>query len=496
MPTRADLDVAVIGAGFSGIAAALALKGSGRSSFTVFERAERPGGVWRDNIYPGCRCDVPSQLYELAARPNPGWSRNFAPQPEILDYLQRVAAEPDLAGHFRFAQPVTRAWFDAEAGRWCIEIAGAAPVSARALLLATGPLSRPHIPELPGRDCFCGLQVHSATWRAGISFSGRRVAVVGTGASAIQIVPEIAREAAHLYVVQRSAPWVLPRGERPFAAPERALCRRLPQLHRLGRVFHYWKLEFFGRAYRRKGLAYLLLTGAAAVKRWREVREAQLRCSLTPTERIGCKRAVLSDEYLPTFNRPNVTLLDSALAALDEAGVICADGRRATVDAVIWATGFRVVDPAGLVPVINAEGVELAALWHREGPQAYKGTVIAGFPNLLYLLGPNGGLGHSSAVLFVESQLAYVLSYLDQLDALASPAALDLPRDRQDTYNEWVQRALAHTVWGSACSSWYFDRAGVNRAIFPGLCQDYRRHMATFESSDYRVLTPRADCEP
>ncbi|WP_193140961.1 NAD(P)/FAD-dependent oxidoreductase [Meridianimarinicoccus sp. MJW13] len=488
MPTAADLDIAVIGAGFSGIAAAIALKDAGRQRFAVFERAAGVGGVWRDNIYPGCRCDVPSQLYELAARPNPGWSRNFAPQPEILAYLRQVSAEPGLADHFRFGHDVTEARFDAAKGLWRLKIFGRAAVTARALIVAFGPLSRPRIPNIPGRESYGGLQLHSARWGPGADFAGKRVAVIGTGASAIQIVPEIARDAEQLYVVQRSPAWILPRGERRFTAAERALYRRLPALHRLGRAFHYWKLEFFGHAYLHKGLAYGALTGAARFKRWREVRDPELRRRLTPSDRIGCKRAVLSEDYLSTFNRPNVTLIDSALDRLDAAGVICADGRRADVDAVIWATGFHVTDPADLLPVVNAEGVELAGLWQREGPQAYRGTVVAGFPNFAYLLGPNGGLGHSSAVHFVESQLRYVLAYLDRLNTLTAPAALDLPRDRQDGYNAWVQAELANTVWGgAACNSWYVDAHGVNRAIFPGLCEDYRRHMLSFDGTDFNV---------
>ena len=310
MPTAADLDVAVIGAGFSGIATAIALKDTGRERFAVFEKASEPGGVWRDNIYPGCRCDVPSQLYELEARPNPGWSRNFAPQPEIQAYLAAVAAEPGLSGRFRFDHEITAASFDAAHGFWRLDIAGRAPLTARALILGLGPLSRPLIPEVPGRAAFGGTQVHSARWDTSLDVTGRRVAVIGTGASAVQIVPEMARAAEHVYVVQRSPAWILPRGERRFTKAERALHRRLPALHRLGRAFHYWKLEFFGHAYQRKALAYLVLSGVANRKRRREVHDADLRRRLTPPERIGCKRAVLSDDYLPSFNRPNVTLLD------------------------------------------------------------------------------------------------------------------------------------------------------------------------------------------
>lgn len=489
MPTAADIDVAVVGAGFSGIAAAIALKGSGRTCFAVFEAAEVPGGVWRDNIYPGCRCDVPSQLYELAARPNLGWSRNFAPQREIQAYLEAVAGELGLAEYFCYRHEITRATFDASGGHWVLEIVDRAPVRARTLVLAVGPLSRPRIPEVPGRDLFRGTQVHSARWDPGVSFAGQRVAVIGTGASAIQIVPALGPEAHMLYVVQRSPAWILPRGERRFAAAERALYQRIPALHRLGRTLHYWKLEFFGQAYQREGVAYHLLTAIANLKRSREVPDRELRRRLTPAERIGCKRAVLSDDYLPSFSRPNVTLIDSALARLDETGIIAADGRRAEVDTVVWATGFHVTDTEGLLSVVNADGAVLGDLWTHEGPQAYRSTVVAGFPNMVYLLGPNGGLGHSSAVHFVESQLRYVLAYLDTLDALPAPKALNLSRDRQDRYNEWVQTELAHTVWGTtACSSWYNDKAGVNRAIFPGLCRDYRRHMAAFDPAEF---TPR-----
>ena len=430
---------------------------------------------------------MPSRLYELAARPNLNWSHSFAAQPEIQTYLQRVADEPGLAQHFQYSRTVTRVAFNAAEGVWKMEFEDHAPVRARALVLALGPLNRPHMPDVPGIGTFRGDQVHSARWDRELTFIGRRVAVVGTGASAIQIVPEIAKHAEHLYVIQRSPAWILPRGERRFSRAKLSLFRNIPALHRLGRTFQYWKHEFFGNAYQREGLAYWLLTAIANLKRRLEVRDQELRARLTPADRIGCKRAMLSDDYLPSFAQANVTLLDSALAELYDDGVICTDGRQAEVDAIIYATGFHVTDPVGLLPVINADGLELAKLWQREGPQAYKSTVVAGFPNLLYLLGPNGGLGHSSAVHFVESQLQFVLAYLDRLDTLPVPSALNLPRERQDHYNDWIQAELAQTVWGTACNSWYVDHAGINRAIFPGLCQDYRRHMAKFDPSEFEL---------
>lgn len=491
MPTYAELDIAVIGAGFSGIAAAVALRESGRRNFAVFERAAEPGGVWRDNVYPGCRCDVPSRLYELDARPNPAWSQNFASQPEILSYLKAIAGEPALTGHFRFNHDLCEAMFDPSIGRWRLAIAGREPITARTIIFALGPLNRPYIPEIPGQETFLGPQFHSARWDAAIDFRGRHVAVIGTGASAVQIVPHIAQQAEKLYVVQRSPPWILPRGERRFTQTESHFAQRFAAFHQLARAYNYWKLEFFGHAYYSKTIAYRLLTHVAAVKRRRDIADPDLRRRLTPADRIGCKRALLSDDYLSSFNSANVKLLDSAVQNIDAQGLTCADGRRADVDTIVWATGFRVTDTKGMPQILNAEGVELAALWSRQGPQAFRGVVVAGFPNLLYLLGPNGGLGHSSAIHFAESQIGYAIKYLDHLDRLTCPKALNLPRDRQNKYNDWVQGALARTTWGTPCNSWYTDKFGFNRAIFPGLCQDYRRLMAHFEPDDFVSNPPQ-----
>lgn len=482
----ADLDIAIIGAGFSGLAAAHSLRASGRTRFAVFEAAEGAGGVWRDNIYPGCRCDIPSQLYELEAHPNRDWSANFAPQSEILTYLGRVADDLKIAQHIRYSHRVLSVTFERAAGKWTLRFADRATVRARALIVATGPLSRPQIPDLAGRNDFAGSQVHSACWDSSLNYKRKRVAVVGTGASAVQIVPELAQQAAHLFVVQRSPAWILPRMERRFGALERWLYRRVPGLHRAGRAFHYRKLEFFGQAYQRKGLAYCLLMWSARRKLKKEVSDPDLRHRLRATERIGCKRAALSDDYLPSFSRSNVTLIDGPVVALAPKGIITNDGREVDVDMIVWATGFQVTNPAGLLPIINGFGVALGDVWEREGAQAYRGSIVAGFPNMLYLLGPNGGLGHSSAVHFAESQVRYALSYLKELDRLDLPRVLDLPRDRQDEYNNWVQEKLKSTVWGaSTCNSWYTDAQGVNRAIFPGLCDDYRHHMSNFDPTDF-----------
>lgn len=493
MAVQADFDVGVIGAGFGGLIAALELKRSGRRSFVVFERAGEVGGVWRENVYPGCACDIPSALYSIASRPNPGWSSTFASQPEILAYLHAVADQDGLKAHIRFGCEVTALRFDERHGLWEVHDARGGVTRLKAVILATGPQSRPHLPDLPGQARFAGKAFHSARWDRSVVAAGTRFAVIGTGASAVQIVPQLAPEAAQVTLFQRTAPWVLPRGGRRVSAAEQRLLRRFPALLSLSRGASYWWHEFIGHAFLGGRVLNGVLAAVGRYSLWRQVRDPAVRRALTPDYRIGCKRVMVSDDFYPAFNRPNVRLVTDPIDAIEAGGVRTADGTLHPADVIVYATGFNVANPDGFLHVGGVGGRVLAEDWAQDGPQAFRGTVISGYPNLAMLLGPNSGLGHSSALHVMESQMSYVLAYLDALGEAGEGAWFDVRPELQASYNVELQKRMTRTVWASGCSSWYLTRGGRNATIFPGLTHAFRRITATFDPTEF-VVSHGAGC--
>ncbi len=472
----ATLDVAVVGAGFSGLAAGLALAADGWR-FRIFERGSAVGGIWRDTRYPGAACDVPSMLYCLANRPNPDWSQRFAGRAEIHAYLTDVARE--LEDHISLNSQVDGLHWEGNA--WRLEIGGTT-VRARAVLLALGPQSRPRRPDYPGLADFTGSWCHSSAWNDSWDLSGRHVAVIGAGASAVQIVPAFAGTAARVTAIQRTPAWVLPRGDRQRPAWRRRLGRALPMLDRLERGARYWQLEALGLGNLGNRPMAALVERVALAKLAREVPDPATRALLRPDYRLGCKRIMVSDDYWPAFARPDVTLLRGALAGFDRDGPILADGRRIAADHVVFATGYHVADADGLLPVGGVAGHRLPELWMERGVSAYLGTVAAGFPNLAFLLGPNSGLSHSSAVHVAESQIAYVRQWL-RLLAQRGPIMPDAAR--QADYNQWLAGRLPGTVWASGCSSWFLDRQGRNSVIYPGLTAGFRRRLRKLNPADF-----------
>lgn len=482
-----DAEVGVVGAGFGGLLAGLELKRAGHS-FVILERGEDVGGVWRENVYPGCACDIRSHLYCLESRPNPGWSANYAGQPEILDYLRGVARSEGLLPSLRLGAEVVEARFLADCGGWLLTERSGRRTRVRVLILATGPLSRPYIPELPGRSRFRGATFHSSSWDASVDLRGARVAVVGSAASAVQIVPAIADRVARLTVFQRSPNWILPRGQRSLGAAERWLLRSVPPTQRLMRATIYWIME---------GMALAVL-GNRAVEgllrcvtkaNLRMVRDAAVRAAMTPDYPIGCKRVLVSDDYYPTFNRANVELVTDRIAEVTEAGLRTEDGATREFDVIVWATGFHVADPTGLLPILGRDGRWLDADWQREGMQGYLGVHAAGYPNLCFLLGPNSGPANSTAVHVMESQMPYILHFLEALAREPAGAALDVPGERQAAFNAAIQRRLSHTTWAGGCASWYLDAQGRNTTMYPGLTSSYRRLMSRFDRGDYVRVT-------
>ena len=482
-----DFEVGIIGAGFAGLIAALQLRRAGRESVIIIERGAEVGGVWRDNVYPGCACDVPSHLYSISTRPNPNWTSNFASQPEILEYLKQITVHDDLRRQIRFGCEITEMRFCAETGCWQLNDQRGQQFCVRAVIVAVGPHSRPYIPALMGREKFAGTSFHSSRWDRAVDLAGKKVAVIGTGASAVQIIPSIAPVVRELTVFQRSAPWVLPRGEREISAFEHRLFQRFPTTQAIVRASIYLLMEFIGLGFVGPPVFNRLLAAVALRKLKREVHDPDIQRALTPTYRAGCKRMMVSDDFYPAFNRPNVYLVTEPIAELVREGIVTTDGVFHAADHIVYATGFTVADPDGLLRVIGLGGRVLAEEWATEGAQAYLGTTVSGYPNMAMLLGPNSGLSHSSALHVVESQMAYVLAYLAEIDAAGECGFLDVSAPAQMAYNSDLQRRLVELVWSSGCRSWYLNRAGKNTVIFPGLTLSFRRRMRRFDPRSYAV---------
>lgn len=484
--------ILIIGSGFSGIGMAIALRRRGFTDIVILERAASLGGTWRDNRYPGCACDVESTLYSFSFAPNAGWSRTFSPQPEIEAYLHRVAESHGVVPLIRFNEQVTGARWDEGALHWTVT-STSGEWRAEVLVMATGALSDPVVPDLPGLSSFNGPSFHTARWDGRVPLDGKRVGVIGTGASAVQVIPAIQPIVRHLVVSQRTPAWVLPRFDRAVPSWLRALYRQVPLSQRLVRALQHLKHETLFLPFRH-----------AAVRRMAEaliglhlnhqVRDLALRRALTPTYAIGCKRLVLSDDYYPAMTQPNVTLVTSAVVRVDQDAIVTADGARHEVDVLIHATGFRVTDPILAPAIIGRGGRSLADVW-QGSPQAYMGTTVADFPNLFMLGGPNTGLGHSSVIMMAEAQFEHVLGVLDLL-ARRGGGAAEPSGAAQARFVEWMDTSLATTVWlRGGCTSWYLDRTGRNSTLWPFGVDRFRRTVSRVRAADY-VITPMLRTSP
>jgi cation diffusion facilitator CzcD-associated flavoprotein CzcO len=477
-----EVDVAIVGAGFSGIAMAVRLRRAGRPDFLVLERSGSVGGTWRDNTYPGCACDVPSHLYSLAFAPNPDWSSTYSPQAEIWAYLERVAREQGVMPHVHFNCELRGASWDQTLQRWRLDTSKGAVV-ARVLVPAAGPLSAPSIPNLPGLETFQGTVFHSARWQHGHDLRGERVAVVGTVASAIQFVPEIQPKVGRLVLFQRTPAWIMPHRVRPLSDLERRLYRRVPALQRLVRRAIASVRELYAIPILRAGLQpYTRRLGLQLLER--QVADPWLRRKLTPEYAPGCKRILLSRRFYPAIQRPNVELVTEAVREVRPHSVVSASGAEHEVDTIIFATGFHVTDSPMSKLVRGIDGHTLDETW-AGSPQAHRGTTVSGFPNLFLLLGPNTGLGHTSVVLMAEAQAGYVLGALREMDR-RHVQALNVRPEAQAAWNARVQQAMKGTVWtAGGCASWYLDRNGLNTALWPGFAFGYTRLMGRFDSRSY-----------
>ena len=487
-----DITVAIIGSGFGGIGMAARLRRAGITDVVLLERAADLGGTWRDNSYPGAACDVPSHLYCFSFAPNPGWTRSFSPQPEIWEYLRRVAADEGVTGQIRFGAEVTAARWDPAAHVWRIETTSGT-LTARFLITATGPLSDPLIPGIPGLGTFAGAVFHSATWDHDYDLTGRNVAVIGTGASAIQFVPRIQPLASRLTVFQRTPPWILPRRDRKISQIEHWLFRQVPVTQRIARAGVYLGRETYALGFVKNPEIMRKAEVLALRHLHRQVGDPDLRARLTPSYRMGCKRILISSDYYPALTQPNVSLVTDGIIEIREKSVVTGDGTVYDADTLIFGTGFHVSDFPMAQRIFGADGVSLAQRWSAKPAQtAFRGTTAAGFPNLFVLTGPNTGLGHTSQVFMIEAQIRYVASALRHARRHGIER-IEVRPASQAAYDREVQRKMRPTVWMTGgCKSWYLDADGRNVSLWPDFTWVYAWQTRRFDPPNYDLArSPR-----
>jgi cation diffusion facilitator CzcD-associated flavoprotein CzcO len=480
--------VAIAGSGFGGLGTAIRLAQSGIDDVLVFERSNDLGGVWRDNTYPGCACDVESHLYSFSFARNPEWSRSFSPAPEIHGYLRACAERFGILPRIRFDHEIQAATWDEDAQRWRLETKHGV-YTADVLVAAVGGLSEPAIPSLPGLETFAGTTFHSARWNHDHVLAGKRVAVIGTGASAIQLVPAIQPEVGQLTIFQRTPPWIVPRNDRALTDRERSVLRGSNAAQWLLRARIYalrelMALPFFDARLAKVGQK-LAETHLA-----RHVRDPKLRAKLTPSYTMGCKRILLSDDYFPAVTKPNVEVVTDSIAEIRPEGVLTKDGTLHEVDTIIFGTGFHVQKYAFAKRIVGRGGRCLADTWS-DRMTAHLGTTVSGYPNLFLLQGPNTGLGHTSVITIIESQIEHVVSALRHLDG-EKLASVEPRIEAQNAFVDFVDRKTLGTVWTSGgCESWYLDAQGRNSTLWPGFTFTFKRRVERFDPSEY-VCMPRS----
>jgi len=480
------IDTLIVGAGFSGLCMAMKLREAGMNDFLVIEKSEGIGGTWWENRYPGCACDIPSHLYSFSFDLNPKWSRMFAERQEIQEYLTQSAARHGIREQIRCKTELREARWDEGAGLWHATLGDGTTIDARVLVSGMGALHVPHYPEIAGIERFEGPSFHSATWDSTVDLTGKNVAVIGTGASSIQFVPQIAPLAAKLSVFQRTAPWILPKLDHPIAERWRRRFESVPGLMRTFRTLLFGGLELRVLGFLRKG--WLREQGAKQARTHLEtqVPDPEMRAKLTPHYEFGCKRVLISNDFYPTLLRPNVELVTETIKEVRAHSIITGDGVEHPVDILIYGTGFRVTEVLLGTRVTGRNGVEIHDAW-KERVSAYLGITVAGFPNFFLLLGPNTGLGHNSVVLMIEAQVRYVMSCLRMMRRRGH-AVMDVREASQQKFVERIRQRLATTVWqAGGCKSWYQDqKTGESPVVWPGSVVDYRRRTRSAAEADYQ----------
>lgn len=485
--------VLIIGAGFSGIGMAVRLRQSGERDFVVYEQEAGVGGTWWVNQYPGCACDIPSHLYSFSFEPNPDWSRRFSPQAEIRDYLVGCARKYELLEHIRFNTAVASLRWIEERALWEITNAQGEVVFANVVVAGTGALSTPDYPQIPGIERFRGRVFHSQHWDHEYDLQGKRVGVIGTGASAIQFVPEIQPQVAQLDLFQRTPPWIIPKPDRAFSRFEQRLLGAFPKLQRLLRsvIYAAHEARVLGFVFNPRLMGFHKFLALTMLRR--QVKDPALRSKLTPRYAIGCKRILISNNYYPAVTQPNVALITNGIREITEDAVITTDNQRRPVDALILGTGFKASTPFPRGMIFGRDGQDILDAW-QDGPQAYKGTTVTGFPNLFLLMGPNTGLGHNSIVYMIESQIAYILGALETM-ATQGASSVDIQPQVQEHFNLQLHNRMQGAVWTVGnCKSWYRHAdTGRNVVIWPGFSWAFRRQTRRFDAEAYRLTNADID---
>ena len=475
--------VAIIGTGFGGLCMAIQLKKAGIDSFVILEKADGVGGTWRDNSYPGAACDVQSHLYSYSFEPKHDWSRKFAGQQEILGYLEDCADKYELHPHIKFGCEVTSASFDDSQSLWNISDHNGNTVQAHCLVTACGQLNRPSTPKLQGIEHFKGTVFHSARWNHDYDLNGKSVAVIGTGASAIQFVPEIVKQVKSLTLFQRSAAWVISKSDRPFKSIEQKLFASIPVYDKLYRYLIYWKNESRALAFTR---FYALLEAFALETKWmarKHIKDPLKRAKSIPDYQIGCKRLLISNDWFPALNRDNLQIETNGIKQVTETSIVTTEGAEYEVDAIIYGTGFAATQFLAPMHITGLNGIDLNTAWN-DGAEAFKGICVSGFPNLFMLYGPNTNLAHSSIVFMLEAQVNYVMKCLHALEN-STAQAMDVKPKRQAEYSQNMQARLKGSVWDSGCTSWYITDSGKNTNNWPGFTFSFRLMTNTLSLDDY-----------
>ncbi len=477
--------IAILGTGFAGLGIAIRLKQHGQEDFVVIEKADDIGGTWRDNTYPGCACDIPSHLYSFSFALNPDWSHTYSRQGEIRNYLRHCAQRFGILPHIQWNSELLNAAWNEDDQRWHITTTQG-QFTAALLILGNGPLSEPALPSIKGIETFAGVLFHSSRWKHDYDLTGKRVAVIGTGASAIQFVPHIQPQVEQLLLFQRTPPWILPRHDQPIPAWQRALFRLLPFTQRLVRTKIYWQQELaaLGLVYRPNILEKVMQLARQHLAR--QVPDLLMQEKLTPHYTLGCKRILLSDDFYPALTKPNVEVITDNIREVRANSIVTEDGEEHEVDTIICGTGFHVTDTHLPHFVYGHGGQSLADSW-QASPSAYYGTTVAGFPNLFLLIGPNTGLGHNSMVFMIESQISYILDCLHTMDR-QHLQTIEVRPEVQAAFNSEMQRRMRGTVWTSGCSSWYLDANGLNTTLWPGFTFEFWRRTRYFDPQHYDMI--------
>jgi cation diffusion facilitator CzcD-associated flavoprotein CzcO len=489
-------EIVIIGSGFAGVGMAIQLKKSGFHDFVVLEKNDDLGGTWRDNQYPGCACDVPSHMYSFSFELNPDWSRMFAPQQEIWDYLRRTVDKYGVGPHVRYGSAVESLEYEDAARRWRVTTATGEVYTPRAVVSGIGALHIPSYPDIRGLERFAGTAFHSAEWDRSCDLTGKRVAVIGTGASAIQFVPKVAEQAERVHVFQRTAPWIQPKPDFEFPSAFRHVLRRVPGSTRAVRNGIYWLLESRAAGFAIDPRLSKPMAALAHKHMARQVPDPELRAALTPDYTIGCKRVLLSSDYYPTLSRSHVDLVTDGIEEVREHSIVTSDGASGVagrshggeteyeVDVIIYGTGFKVTDALKEQHIVGRNGTKIQEAW-ADGIQAHHGVTIPGFPNFFMLLGPNTGLGHNSVVFMIEVQIQHILSCLRLLSKHHADT-IEVRPEAARRYNDRIQRRLRRAVWSAGgCQSWYLDENGVNRTLWPGFTFEYWAGTRRARPADY-----------